>query len=163
MKNINISLIVLIFSFLSQSCLEETETFENNFNVINTFETSTITTVLNEGFITESYSIIDCFEFNYPLYLNYNNELTIEVFDYNGLEELALAQLSNFHINSINFPFSINLGGVETTINNEIDFQEIISQCEIKSLNETIIDKIENCINISYPICLLYTSDAADD
>ena len=107
MKKFNIYVTVLIFSFLCQSCLNENDTFDNDYNLLNTLETSTIITVLNEGFITESYSPNECFKFKYPLNLSYSNGLSIEVFNHDGLEEIALAQSSNFHINSINFPFSI--------------------------------------------------------
>ncbi len=155
MKKIKVYLILFCLSFFSQSCLNEIDTFENDLNTYNLIESSTITTVLNEVYIIEDNQLNNCFEFNYPLYLNNNNNLTFEIVNENGLEEIALSQSSDFHINSINIPFSITLNNVEVFINTEDDLQEIITFCEYNSLYQTLITKLPTCLNLNYPINLI--------
>lgn len=79
-----------------------------------------------------------CFDFVYPITLSYNNETTVTVTDFNGLIAVLTSSTSTLFINSIAFPFQVEVevnGTVQIqTIDNETDFIELLLSCTFNDI-----------------------------
>jgi hypothetical protein len=97
-----------------------------------------------------------CFDFVYPITLEYNTGATVTVDDFNGLIEVLMDETNDVYIEGIVFPFDIVLlaDGTTVTINSEEDFIEALMACDnfdVWDDDDVIID----CFDFVYPIDLI--------
>lgn len=104
-----------------------------------------------------------CFQFEYPVVLEYNIGTQVTVDDYEQLLDILLNETMDFHITSIGFPFNVVLysDNSSATITNEADFQDLISNCGYNPVTVAdVVSVTENCFAVQYPITLII-NDAA--
>ncbi len=98
-----------------------------------------------------------CFTFDYPIVLGYNNDSNITIEDYNGLLSTISAQSSNFNITGLQFPLKITFKNANTTINveNEQALLGVLDECGYDSLREEFERLFRQCFTFDYPVVVL--------
>jgi len=99
-----------------------------------------------------------CFQFDYPILLEYNDNSQVTVQDYEQLLQLLLDETVSLHIVGIGFPFDIINYSTNTqaTISSGTDFDNLVTNCgyDIIDVND-IVDLTDNCFTVNYPISVL--------
>lgn len=99
-----------------------------------------------------------CFQFVYPIVLEYNDGSQVTVADYPQLLEILLAETMDFHITAIGFPFDViqYSDNSTVTITSESEFQSLIVGCGYDPVTVSQIVAItEDCFTVVYPITVL--------
>ena len=94
-----------------------------------------------------------CFNFLFPINLEYNNGTTITVTTYDGLIDILTNETSELYIDGIEFPFIVLRDGAPITINNEDEFYALIQQCDFVTVNDCLFDF--TCYEIVSPISII--------
>jgi hypothetical protein len=157
--------ILLVMVFAAFSCSdddslitepEEATNPENNTELENSIALrATLENIKNEEQLERSAQENEslCFQFEYPIVLEYNNETTVTVDDYNNLLNLLLDETLAVHIVGIGFPFNIVQNGQTQAIANEAEFQTLVTDCGYDMVSfEDVVVVTDDCFNINYPI-----------
>ncbi|MEW7291347.1 hypothetical protein [Aquimarina sp. 2304DJ70-9] len=98
-----------------------------------------------------------CFTFNYPIVLGYNNDSNIIIEDYNGLLSTVSAQSSNFNITGLQFPLNITFKNANNSISveNERALLNVLNECGYDSLREEFERLFRQCFTFDYPVVVL--------
>lgn len=99
-----------------------------------------------------------CFQFQYPIVLEYNDATQITVDTYEDLLQILLNETPELHLTAIGFPFDVLQYSTDTvmTVSNEDEFQNLVSNCGYDPV--TVVDVValtENCFSVNYPITAL--------
>jgi hypothetical protein len=98
-----------------------------------------------------------CFNFVYPITLEYNNGTQVVVSNFEGLLEVLVSESNTFYIDGIVFPFQVQQEGAITTIDDEAEFFALIQECaNIQIVNDFVFDF--TCYSIVYPISVINAS-----
>ena len=117
--------------------------------------------VINENNSRESIinsSLNLCFDFKYPITIQYNNNTNITVNSFSHLVQLILTETPQVHMNSIEYPFTVimNDSNNESIISNENSFDNLIETCGYGTLAfEEIKDAYGSCFDFNYPISVI--------
>lgn len=100
---------------------------------------------------TKTFDQALCFNFVYPITLEYNNGTQISVADLEGLLQTVFNENGNLFIDGIVFPFQVQEEGVITTINDEAEFFALLQGCDaIHIVNSFVFDL--SCYSIVFPV-----------
>jgi hypothetical protein len=95
-----------------------------------------------------------CFNFVYPITLEYNNGTQVIVSNFEGLLEVLVSESNTFYIDGIVFPFQVQQEGTITTIDDEAEFFALIQECgNIQIVNDFVFDF--TCYDIVFPISII--------
>ena len=98
-----------------------------------------------------------CFQMLYPLQLQFNNEISITVSDFEGLRELAVGNTASQHVNAIEFPFVVTKQDLVKNIENEQEFLDLLDDCEILTLRDEFDHFYTQCFDLVYPVTMINT------
>jgi len=137
----------------SQATIEALEALGLQFNADGTLNTTANPT----GNIIFDY----CFEFVYPLTLNYNNGTEVIVNNLDELGNVIVNSTQTLYISNIQYPFDVEVqdtnsnGTITQTIINEDEFIALVAFCEFG---------IEDCVYTTdfTPVCVSYTNASGD-
>jgi len=102
-----------------------------------------------------------CFQFEYPITLEYNNNTTISVASYSDLLDLLLNETTTTHIVAIAFPFEVNQENMISTISNEAEFQSLVSDCGYDMFSfDDVVAITDECFNVNYPISVFVNDES---
>ena len=99
-----------------------------------------------------------CFQFIYPITVEYSDESQITVDDYSHLLEILLNEKPQKHLIGIGFPFEVTLKADSSIkkINTEEDFKSLIETCGYDEIDYTyVINSVSSCFEITYPLDLI--------
>ncbi len=96
-----------------------------------------------------------CFDFIYPIDLGYNNDIPIKIEDIDGLLEASITQSSGFHIDQIAFPFLVLKGETLSSVENDLDFLELLIACDIPTMKEDFFETYLQCYDFVYPVNMI--------
>ena len=95
----------------------------------------------------------ECFDLLFPIQLGFSNNLTIQVDDYAGLQEVALSVVKGQHINSISYPILVTLqSGTIKSVETEDEFLQLLDECTLLTLRDEFDKHFTQCFDFSYPI-----------
>lgn len=103
----------------------------------------------------------DCFSLFYPVELIFNNELTITIGSFQGLQEIAKDVNSSLHVNAIEFPVLASKAGVVKTIDNESQLIQLLVDCGIPTLRDEFDKYFTQCFDFVYPIEMIALDSSA--
>jgi len=112
-----------------------------------------------------------CFDFKYPVVLEYNDSSTVSVNSFSQFIELILTETLELHMTGIGFPFTVVMlnDGSELIISNENEFKTLIVNCGYGSLSfDEIKEFYGSCFDFNYPISVIlngvtYKFDSEND
>ena len=99
-----------------------------------------------------------CFQFVYPIVVEYNDGSTQRLNNYDTLLKALLDESSALYLTGIGFPFEVEEDGSEeaTTINDEQEFKILLSACGYEEINYTdVINTVSSCFTVTYPLDLI--------
>lgn len=100
-----------------------------------------------------------CFNFDYPIDLEYNNGTTQSISDYDALLTALLEETQTEHITGIEFPFNVIQSSGNTLINSEEEFQTLVTDCSYDLVSvQDIVAATQFCFEVNYPVTL-YVND----
>jgi len=92
-----------------------------------------------------------CFDFVYPIQLEYNNESNATIESLEGLLDIIYAESKELYIIAIEMPFEVSiLETLTETISSEEGFFSLLADCEIDTPLED--DFFDGCFTFQYPI-----------
>lgn len=94
-----------------------------------------------------------CFDFVFPITLEYNNGTQISVTSFDGLLNIINQENSNFYLDGIVFPFQIDKNGEILTVNNENEFHALIDDCGLSTIDDSLY--MFDCYEIVYPFSVV--------
>ncbi len=128
----------------------------------------------NPVVITESISLISylnfiqkhsikpselCFQPVYPLELGFSNGINITVSNESGLLEALQSQTSGFYVSGTELPFVAEKGGVLHFIENEDQFAELLMDCDLPTLRQSLEETYAQCYEFKYPFEMVLPND----
>ncbi len=98
-----------------------------------------------------------CFRFQYPIILGYNNDSNITIDNYSGLQSVLSGQSENFNVTGIQFPIQvlIKATGQSTSIQNENSLLNLLNDCNYTTVREEFDRLFRQCFIFDYPIAIL--------
>lgn len=101
-----------------------------------------------------------CFNFDYPINLEYNNGTTESITDYEALLTALLEETQTEHITGIEFPFTVIQESGNTVINSEAEFQTLVADCnyDIVSVQDVVV-ATQFCFEVNYPVTMYVNED----
>lgn len=156
-----VQIIIWLFVCLSvvlQSCLDdEVLDFPPDDPVDTLTTTSSVAIIsllraIDNGYLNENEP---CVEFFYPIELSFNNGLSIEVSNYEGLREIASSSTKDLHIDGIEFPFLASKLGTLRNIEDETGFIQLLEDCDLLTLRDEFDKYYTQCIDFDYPIQMI--------
>ncbi|SCX85310.1 hypothetical protein [Flavobacterium caeni] len=93
-----------------------------------------------------------CFEFIYPLTVQYNNGMVVTVNSFSGLLDIVLSETANQYVVGIAFPFSVQYQGAVTVIESEAEFTALLVSCGYNTLNNDLW--YSYCFDLVFPIAI---------
>ena len=153
------SILLCLITSVMLSCVSEDEL--NLPDDESTFELTHSVAIVSALRAVESESLIedDCFQFQFPLQLGFNNDLTVSISDFSGLKEVSENAVSSQHINSVQFPITVIKNSITKTIENEGDFIELLEDCHQLTLRDEFDKVFTQCFDFVYPIQMLDLSN----
>ncbi len=145
---------------LLQSCLKDDLSFPREDSNINVSSVSIIT-LLNR-IDTDQFSLDGsnaCFEFIYPITLNFNTGSSITVDNDEGLLELAKNQSSGLHVVGFNFPLDLVNNGNPNNITDDASLLELLLACDLGSFRSDFEHFFASCFEVKFPITLIAEGD----
>lgn len=94
-----------------------------------------------------------CFDFVYPINLSYNNGTNVEVTSFDGMITLLQSENNSLYIEGIVFPFQVTQNSIIQTINNELEFNNLINNCDYESVEDDLYDN--DCFEMVYPFSII--------
>jgi hypothetical protein len=112
-----------------------------------------------------------CFDFKYPISVQYNDNSTVNVSNFTHFTQLILTETVDLHMTGIGFPFTVikSDDNSEQVISNETEFQNLIEICGYGTLSfDEIKGVYGTCFNFNYPISVIingvsYTFNSEND
>lgn len=112
-----------------------------------------------------------CFDFKYPISVQYNDSSTVTVSSFAHFTQLILTETIELHMTGIGFPFTIIMSddSSEQIISNENQFQNLVENCGYGTLSFDEIKKVyATCFNFNFPVSVVingvnYTFSSEDD
>tara|TARA_B100001146_G_C16112454_1_gene404258 strand:+ start:279 stop:953 length:675 start_codon:yes stop_codon:yes gene_type:complete len=102
-----------------------------------------------------------CFQFEYPISLEYNDDAIVSVNSYSDLLELLLNETMDNHITAIQFPFNIIQNETTSTISGEGDFQSLVADCDYDMVSfDDVVAITESCFTINYPLTVFVNDES---
>ena len=98
-----------------------------------------------------------CFQFVYPITLEYSDATQVNVQDYEQLLKLLLNESSGKYLTGIGFPFKVTMKADDSikTIANEDEFKALIKDCGYDEIDYTyLVNSVSSCFAVSYPLDL---------
>ena len=97
-----------------------------------------------------------CFDFVYPIQLEYNNKSIATIENFEGLLDVIYAESKELYIIAIEMPFDVAiLETLTKTISSEEDFFSLLADCEIDTPLQS--DFFDGCFSFQYPIKVVTT------
>lgn len=96
-----------------------------------------------------------CFQFVYPLVVEFNDGSTQQLNDYDTLLQVLLDESNALHLTGIGFPFEVQKEGSEkiTTLKDEQEFKILIAACGYDEITYAdIISELSPCFTVNYPL-----------
>ena len=123
---------------------------------INQLNTIKIIDIQNKTMVNSSLEL--CFNFNYPINIQYKDNSTINVTSFSQLIQLILNESQENHMLQIKYPFSVIMtsNNQEVSIPNESAFENLIEECgyftlAFSEIKEAYID----CFDFNYPVSVI--------
>jgi hypothetical protein len=112
-----------------------------------------------------------CFDFKYPISVQYNNSSVLNVSSFSQFVELILSETPELHMTGIGFPFTVVMSSdnSEQVISSETSFETLIESCGYGTLTfEEIKNVYATCFDFNYPISIIingttYTFNSEND
>ena len=112
-----------------------------------------------------------CFDFKYPITVQYNDNSTVSVSSFANFVQLILTETVELHMTGIGFPFTIIMSddSSEQIISNENQFETLIENCGYATLSFDQIKAVYGtCFNFNYPVSVIingtsYTFNSESD
>ena len=112
-----------------------------------------------------------CFDFKYPVSIQYNDNSIVNVTSFSHFTELILTETQQLHMTGMGFPFSVVMSNdnSEQVISNETQFEALIKDCGYGSLTfDEIKGVYGTCFDFNYPISIVlngttYTFNSEND
>ena len=98
-----------------------------------------------------------CFQFVYPLVLEYNDNSQVTVNSFEELLKVILSESVSYHVVGLGFPFEVicHLDNTIYTIDNEEEFARLIANCNYDTLTpQDALQALSNCFTPVYPLSL---------
>ena len=99
-----------------------------------------------------------CFDFKYPINIQYNDNSTVSVTSFENFVQLILTETVELHMTGIGFPFTIIMSddSSEQIILNENQFETLIENCGYGTISFDEIKAVYGtCFNFNYPISVI--------
>ncbi|HET8886677.1 MAG TPA: hypothetical protein VFM70_10035 [Salinimicrobium sp.] len=99
-----------------------------------------------------------CFQFEYPITLEYNTGTQVTANNYEELLSILLDESVAVHLTGIGFPFEIIQYSTNTTltIDDEAEFENLVEACGYDSIGVVdVVALTANCFDVNYPITVL--------
>ena len=99
-----------------------------------------------------------CFQFVYPLVVEFNDGSTEQLSNYEALLQVLLDESTTLHLTGIGFPFDVIEPDSEkaVTISNEEAFKGLIAACGYDEISYTdVINITSSCFSVIYPLDLI--------
>lgn len=155
-------IIPIFITFLLISCAVEPvsnsqESLVNHFDQSSALRITLEHLLKNEekGFVTKSKLSDLCFQFDYPIAVQYNTGDEVVISDFDELLQKVLSETLEIHITKMAFPFNVNIQstGNTITIYDETEFMQLVTDCGYDSIEYVdVISESETCFTINYPI-----------
>ena len=123
---------------------------------INQLNTIKIIDIQDKMMVNSSLEL--CFNFNYPINIQYKDNSTINVTSFSQLIQLILNESQENHMLQIKYPFSVIMtsNNQEVSIPNESAFENLIEECgyftlAFSEIKEAYID----CFDFNYPVSVI--------
>ncbi|WP_196887086.1 hypothetical protein [Aureivirga sp. CE67] len=170
MKNLMTYFLLIIFSFsIFLGCENDDSIGDNSSNTENIQESASL-----EDFMVNFRSYLQneeediedllCFDFIYPIKLQFDEQLVITIENFEGLKEIIEFQSTDNTKYGIKFPFQISFPkvGITKDILNEDIFEETIENCNFET---------EECFEVQFPVqvniygspLIIYSIDQYED
>jgi len=124
----------------------------------------------NDHKITRKVPLELCFDFEYPVTIQYNDDSTVSVTSFSYFTQLILTETQDLHMTGIGFPFNIiKSDNSKQLITNETEFENLIESCGYGTLYfDEIKNVYESCFIFNYPISVIindtnYTFSSEND
>jgi len=111
-----------------------------------------------------------CFDFEYPVTVQYNDSSTVSVTSFSYFIQLILTETQDLHMVGIGFPFNIiKSDNTKQLISNETEFENLIEGCGYGTLYfDEIKNVYESCFTFNYPVSVIindnnYTFNSESD
>ena len=101
-----------------------------------------------------------CFQFEYPINLEYNDGSFLEVASYSDLLDSLINETASMHITAIEFPFNVIQDNSSFSISNEADFQTLVADCGYDMVSfDDVVAITDECFTVNYPISVFVNDD----
>ncbi len=149
-------LLMALLMLFTQSCVsedeidlppddDEIETLSESIAIVSTLRAIESTTLEEDG----------CFQFLFPLQLEFNNNIQITISDFEGLKEVASNATISQHIDAVEFPFTVTKSNVIRNIDDEKDFIDLLDDCGILTLRDEFDPFFIQCFDLVYPVTMI--------
>lgn len=165
MKYVKLLLLLVITTISLHSCKDNDPIAESE---IQAKKSVALRTYLNETkqlngltgkLSSHGKSLVDtvyCFDFVYPIQLQYSDDSIVSVNNHGALLSLLENETPNLYINGIVMPFQIvYTNGNALTINSESEFLSAVAQCDDTTFSEYI--GFNNCFTYQLPVSFVNT------
>ena len=95
-----------------------------------------------------------CYTIFFPITLEFNNGIEIEINDLQGLVDVALSQNTGLHVDGIAYPILAQKDNQLLTVNSDVELNELLFKCGIPTLNELLYDYYA-CFDPLFPLSVL--------
>ena len=99
-----------------------------------------------------------CFDFKYPVSIQYNDNSIVNVTSFSHLTELILTETQQLHMTGMGFPFTVVMSNEnsEQVIADETQFETLIEDCGYGTLTFDEIKVVYGtCFDFNYPISII--------
>ncbi len=149
---------VIVVLILTTSCVNDDSFFPNSTN--EEIISSIAVVSLLKNLFSETDTVTEdqqCFRFDYPIILGYNNDSSITVENYSGLISIISGQRSNFNITGLQFPVEVTFKNADRSIRieNEKALLNLFDECGYTSLRDEFENLFRQCFTFDYPVTIL--------
>ncbi|GAA4276332.1 hypothetical protein [Aquimarina mytili] len=151
--------ITILVAVLLVGCVSDDQADFPNNSQINITSNAAVVSLL-KNLVSETDALSEdqqCFKFNYPIVLGYNNDSNISIESYAGLLSTIAAQSSNFNITGVQFPIEITFRNTSARIRieNEQELLSLLTECGYTSLRDEFERLFRQCFTFDFPVTVL--------
>lgn len=146
---------LLGFALLVFSCVEGPEIDPDQTPAFT--ETIALTAFMN-SIDLETFKIQEkALKISYPIRLNYNSNISIEVANDQGFKEVTESQSSGLNITGIELPIEFTVDNETFKISSVIEFSDALNTLDIEAFRKVFDRSIGQCFEMVYPVSLVDT------
>jgi len=155
---------LMLFALFNTSCkkdvAENTETEQSRQesevvrSVVTSFRSIASQSTQNGSSVNQTQSALNsyfCFDFVYPISIVYNDGTTQSLADDNEFAQAIVDQTAGHYIIDFVYPFDVLQNGSTITINNDVEFENLINSCTTIT---PVVPIQSTCFDYVYPISI---------